>query len=110
VIHPARLLSAWREWLSSRSGLEAPQNPSLQAKRKAKAQTKQEAHDQPAESEQDALLPLLASEAPEPVGNLLGVYAQAPLTTTSDSDDDRAGLLTNPNTNPNTSPDRKSVV
>jgi hypothetical protein len=46
------------------------------------------------------LLPLLASEAPEPVGNLLGVYAQAPQSTISDSDDDRAGLLTSPNTSP----------
>ena len=102
MIHPARLLSAWREWLSSRSGIEAPQNPSLQAKRKAKAkeQASEDPLVQPAEFEQDALLALLASEAPEPVGNLLGVYAQAPLTTTSDSDDDRAGLLTSPNTSP----------
>jgi hypothetical protein len=98
-------------------GLEAPQNLSLQAKSKAEAeavavaktkakakakeQTSEEAHDQPAESEQAAVLPLLASDSPEPVGNLLGVYAQAPLTTTSDSgsgsDDDPAGLITDPN-------------
>jgi hypothetical protein len=94
-------------------GLEAPQNLSLQAKSKAeseavavavaktkakaKAQTSEDSLVQPAESEQDTLLPLLASEAPEPVGNLLGVYAQAPLTTTSDSDDDPAGLITDPN-------------
>ncbi|MFY7980717.1 MAG: cadherin repeat domain-containing protein, partial [Limnohabitans sp.] len=104
--------------LSQRLGLEAPQNLSLQAKSKAeseavavavavaktkakaKAQTSEDSLVQPAESEQDTLLPLLASDTTEPVGNLLGVYAQAPQSTTSDSDDDRAGLLTSPNTSP----------
>jgi hypothetical protein len=97
VIHPARLLSAWRELLSQRLGHAAPQPLSLKAKRKASAQTSEEAHDQPAEPEQDTLLPLLASDSPETVGNLLGVYAQAPQSTTSDSDDDAAGLITGPN-------------
>jgi hypothetical protein len=108
VIHPARLLSAWRELLSQRLGHESPQNLSLKAKSKAEAvsiakasaQTREETHDQPAEPEQDALLPLLASDTPETVGKLLGVYAQAPQSTSSDSDDDAAGLITSPNTSP----------
>jgi hypothetical protein len=108
VIHPARLLSAWRELLSQRLGHESPQNLSLKAKSKAEAvskakasaQTREEAHDQPAEPEQDPLLPLLASDTPETVGKLLGIYAQAPQSTTSDSDDDAAGLITSPNTSP----------
>ena len=116
MIHPARLLSAWRELLSQRLGQEAPQPLSLKAKSKAeseavavavfkpkakaKAPTNEEAHDQPAEPEQGALLPLLASDTPETVGKVLGVYAQAPQSTTSDSDDDAAGLITSPNTSP----------
>jgi hypothetical protein len=108
VIHPARLLSAWRELLSQRLGHEAPQPLSLKAKSKAEAvskakasaQTREETHDKPAEPEQDALLPLLASDTPETVGKLLGVYAQAPQSTSSDSDDDAAGLITSPNTSP----------
>ena len=109
MIHPARLLSAWRELLSQRLGHESPQNLSLKAKSKAEAvskakasaQTSEESHDQPAEPEQDALLPRQASDTPETVGNLLGVYAQAPQSTTSDSDDDAAGLITSPNVAPN---------
>jgi hypothetical protein len=88
VIHPARLLSAWRELLSQRLGHEAPQNLSLKAKSKAEAvskakasaQTREEAHDQPAEPEQDPLLPLLASDTPETVGTAtdnVGVTAYA---------------------------------
>jgi hypothetical protein len=118
VIHPARLLSAWRELLSQRLGHEAPQPLSLKAKSKAeseavavaktkakakaKAQTNEEAHDQPAESEQDALQPSQASDSPETVGNLLGVYAQAPQSTTSDSGSDPAGLITDTITSFNT--------